>query len=107
MITLERRKAARVVGGYKVDLISDALKYEGEVENLSEDGACILVFPAAVPVDFKPDDIHEMHFYSSPEEMLICTCRVQWVKKSSSHGLTSRVGMAIIDPPWDKSKVFI
>ncbi len=83
------------------------MKYEGEIENLSEDGACILVFAAAVPVDFRSGDIYEMHFYSSPDETLTCQCRIQWAKKATSHGLTSRVGIAIIDPPWDKSKIFL
>lgn len=104
---MEKRKSTRIVGGYKVDLLSDGLKYAGEVENLSEEGVCILVFPATVPVDFQQDDIYEMHFYSSPEETLVCQCRVQWAKKTSSHGLTSRIGLMIIDPPWDKSKIFI
>ncbi len=79
----------------------------GEVENLSEDGVCVMMFAADVPVDFQPDNIHEMHFYSSPEETLICQCRVKWFQKAAANGLTSLVGMEIIDPPWDKSKMFI
>lgn len=107
MIPLERRRATRIVGGYKVDLVSEGVKYAGEVENLSEDGACIMMFAAEVPVDFQPDDVYEMHFYSLLEETLICQCRVKWARKASAHGLTSQVGMQIIDPPWDKSKMFI
>lgn len=104
---MERRRATRIVGGYKVDLVSEGLKHEGEVENLSEDGACILVFAVSVPIDFKSGDIYEMHFYSLPDETLVCQCRVKWATKASAHGLTSRIGMEIIDPPWDKSKMFI
>ena len=106
-VNLEKRKSTRIVGGYKVDLMSEGLKYTGEVENLSEDGVCIMVFAAAVPVNFQPDDIYEMHFYSLPEETLICQCKVKWAKKASANGVTSLVGMEIIDPPWDKSKMFI
>jgi len=104
---MERRRATRITGGYKVELISEGAVYTGEVENLSEDGVSVLLFPTTIPVKFEQDKLYEMKFYSFSKEALNFQCRVKWITKDSSHGLTWRVGMELVDPPWDKSNYFL
>ncbi len=104
---LERRRKNRISIGFKVDLISEGSKHTGEVENLSEDGACILTLPAEVQFEPEPESELDVMFHVFSEESLQFRCRIKWVKKNSSHGLTKTVGIEIIDPAWEKSSFFI
>ncbi len=104
---MEKRQKKRISIGLKVEFISAGYKYTGEVENLSESGACILTLPADIPLDPKPESELDVVFHVFSEEKLQFRCRVKWVKQNQSHGLTQKLGLEIIDPVWDKSDFFI
>ena len=104
---MERRRATRITGGYKVELNSEGAVYSGEVENLSEDGVCVILFPTSISVKFEPGMLYEMKLYSFEEETLNFRCRVKWIARDASHGLTNRIGMELVDPPWDESNHFL
>ena len=104
---MERRESKRITGGYKVELIAGEAKYLGEVENLSEYGLCVVLFPLTIPIEIEPEQIYGMNFYLFTEEVFNFQCKVQWIREASSHGMTLRVGLRIIDPQWDKSRIFV
>ncbi len=104
---LEKRQNKRISIGFKVDFVLAGNKYTGEVENLSEDGACILTLPADIPLEPEPESELDVVFHVFSEETLQFRCRVKWVRKNPSHGLTKKLGLEIIDPAWDKSSIFI
>lgn len=104
---MEKRQSRRITGGYKVELISGGTKHPGEVENLSEYGLCVVLFPLTIPVEFEPEQIYDVNFYLFTDETFNFQCKVKWIKEAASHGLTFRIGMEIIDPQWDKSRIFV
>jgi hypothetical protein len=104
---MDKRRAKRISIGFKVEIISEGSTYTGEIDNLSEDGACVLLFPTHIPVTFEEGKIYELTFHLFSEETINFRCKVVWSKKTPSHGLTNKVGMEIIDPDWEKSSIFI
>jgi hypothetical protein len=100
---VEKRHSNRIVIGLKAEIISDDIHYEGVIENLSEDGICVITVPTENTIDFAPGAILQIKFQFLSEETLNLRCKVKWSCKTPPHGLTQKIGMEIIDPPWDKS----
>jgi hypothetical protein len=100
---VEKRHSNRIVIGLKAEIISDDIHYEGVIENLSEDGICVITVPTENTIDFAPGAILQIKFQFLSEETLNLRCKVRWSSKNKPHGLTQKIGMEIIDPPWDKS----
>ncbi len=104
---MDRRRFTRIDGGYDAEIIHEGKSYRGIIENLSENGVCVITLPTDVPVDILPGAALKIKFQPHPQETLALNCIVRWSNKISPHGLTIRIGMGIIDPPWDKSGSFI
>ncbi len=103
---MKQRRSKRISIGFKVDLISENGTHCGEISNLSEDGACIVIFPTE-PDAFEPGKEYELIFHLFAEETITSRARVKWSKKTPSHELTSQVGLEILDPSWEKSSFFV
>lgn len=104
---MDRRRSKRISIGFKVDLYFEGSTCTGEIDNLSEDGACILLFPVDVPVSFEPGREYDLIFHLFSEETITFRSRIMWARKTPSHGLTQKVGFEIIDPSWEQSSLFL
>ncbi len=104
---MERRLSKRIIIGLKAEIISGDMSCEGVVENLSEDGVCVITVPAKTTIDFAPKTILEVKLQFLSGETLNLRCEVIWSHKIQPHGLTNKVGMKIIDPPWDMGDQFL
>ncbi len=104
---MEKRKAKRITIGFNADIAYEGENYRGITENLSESGAGIITDPVDIPADFKPGTKLEIQFQPQPGESIKLGCNIMWVNKVSSNGKTQRVGMMIIDPPWENSNFFV
>ncbi len=104
---MERRNKRRIVGGFEVEIIYKGKSYKAVIDNLSERGVSVTTIPTTDELNFTKGASLDVKFKPQPEETLILHCKIQWSCKIQPHGLTHRIGMEIIDPPWDKSNYFI
>ncbi len=98
-----KRLSKRIIIGLKAEIISGDIICEGVIENLSEAGIYVITAPTKTEIDFAPGTILEVKFQFLSGETLNLHCEVKWSYKTPPHGLTNRIGMKIIDPPWDMS----
>jgi hypothetical protein len=101
-----RRKHNRISVGYRAMLISGENNLEGVIDSLSEDGVSVSTHTSKSLIEFGPETLITMTFKPTAEETLNLQCRVKWVKPLL-HGSGSRIGMEIIDPPWEQSNSFL
>jgi hypothetical protein len=104
---MERRLSKRIIVGFKAEFVLGGISYTGVIENLSENGICVITAPAKTAVDFTPGATPELKFQTSSGKTLDIYYKVIWSNKTPSHGLTNRIGMKIITPSWDKSNIFL
>jgi hypothetical protein len=102
-----KQRFKRIIIGLKVEIISGDISCEGVIENLSENGIFVITFPAQTTIDFIPETPLQLNFRTLLGETLNLRCKVIWSSKTPPHGLTSRIGMEIIEPAWDKSNYFL
>jgi hypothetical protein len=96
---MERRRFRRKIVSLKAELISGGVSYLGVIENLSEEGIYMRIAPTKNAIDFVPGTKVELRFQPSSEETLNLPCSVKWAYKTPPHGLTTSIGMEIINPP--------
>lgn len=101
---MEKRLSKRIIIGLKAEIISGDIICEGVIENLSEAGIYVITAPTKTEIDFAPGTILEVKFQFLSGETLNLQCEVKWSYKTPPHSLTNRIGMKIIDPPWDMSE---
>ena len=104
---MENRRFIRITSGFDVEITYKGKIYKGVIENLSENGVCIITVPAETAVEFAPGETIELKFQPHKDKTLTMHCKVKWAYKVPTHELTSKIGMEIIDPPWDQSDYFI
>ena len=100
---MEKRLSKRIIIGLKAEIISGDISCEGVIENLSEAGIYVITAPTKTEINFAPGTILEVKFQFLSGETLNLHCEVKWSYKTPPHGLTNRIGMKIINPPWDMS----
>ena len=97
---MNKRHSNRITIGLKAEIISDDVHYGGVIDNISEDGMFVITDFEKNPVNFTPGSTVKVKFQFLSQEMLVLDCTVQWSFKTPPHGLTTRMGLKIIDPPW-------
>ena len=100
---MKKRLSKRIIIGLKAEIISGDISCEGVIENLSEAGIYVITAPTKTEINFAPGTILEVKFQFLSGETLNLHCEVKWSYKTPPHGLTNRIGMKIINPPWDMS----
>lgn len=97
---MERRCFKRTIVSFKAELLSDGISYAGIIENLSEEGIYIRTIPTKTSIDFTPGTPLELKFqrHSEGPLNLHLYCKVKWLYKTPPYGLTSSIGLEIIDP---------
>lgn len=104
---MERRRVKRITFGVRAESIIHGRHVPSVIEDLSETGACILTGPvddtsglvegANVELKFRPVDL----------EVMVLNCMIQWIRKAYPNRNLYKLGMVVIDPPWDESRCFL
>ena len=100
---MEKRRFERISGCFDAEIIYKGKAFRGIIDNLSENGAQALTIPGEIKIDFIPGSILDLKFQPCPGETLVLNCRIKWSKKVLPHGLKYKIGLEVLDPPWDKS----
>ncbi len=79
---------------------------EAVIDDLSENGVCVLTYSLEPLRELRPEAPVTLSFETVTAETLNFHCKVEWLGKLP-HGIGSKIGMKIIDPPWDQSKSFL
>ncbi len=107
MKEMDKRKATRIIAGYKASIAISGDRYEAVVENLSESGICVLTFPLEIPVGFAPGESVDLHIEAPTGEILDIVCKVKWSSTIPPHNITRSIGAEIVDPPWEQTGCFV
>ncbi len=105
--TVERpvRKSVR----FPTDLIVGDNRYAANIMNISVSGVAIFVdipYPEKT-IDCKKREILTLEVQSPPGKLLKLKCKIIWVRfQPYSEGLTTSMGMEIIDPTADFINLF-
>ena len=102
----KRRQHNRITVDQKALLISGDITLEAVIDDLSEDGVSVSTYSAKPLIEFGPETLLTLTFQPTPRETLNFQCKVKWVKLLP-RGAGSRIGMEIINPPWEQSKSFL
>jgi len=104
---MERRHFERIIIGFHAEISHKGETYSGVVENLSKSGMCVISYPAALNLKALEGESLELKLSTFSDETLTMKCKVSWSAKVRPHKLTSRIGLEIIDPPWEKSSFIL
>lgn len=104
---MEKRRAKRIFPGFKAEIIYNGKNYAGVIDDLCEDGLCVISSRIDADITFRPDTIIEVIFKSHPKETLTLRCTIKWLNKLHSEDFMYRIGMEILDPPWIQSDYFL
>lgn len=100
---MEKRHTNRITPGLKAEILSGDIRCEGVIENLSEDGMFVVTKFSGKVINFTPGTTVEVKFQFYSEETIELKCIVRRAERILPHGLTSSLGLEIIDPPWKLS----
>ncbi len=101
-----RRCSNRIPVKFEAELISNGIRYDGVIENLSEDCIYIRTLPKKTAVDFPPETTLELEFQLPSGETLNLHCKVIWSNKTTPNGLTNNLGLEIIEIPLTYEEFF-
>ncbi len=104
---INNRRSKRIIAGYKAEITYYDKCYIGLIENLSETGANIITDLMHNTVDFRPGETMSIKIQAPAGEPLIITCMIKWSNRILPHNLRNRMGLEILNPPWDKSNYFL
>lgn len=102
MVSLEVLKGEKRTSRRKLVRISAVLNYQGinypgMVENISESGLYMILADRNM-VDLSISSVHNLTLLSGEKRFKI-SCRTIWSYPTPPYGLTTSVGMEIINPP--------
>jgi len=68
---------------------------------------CVISYPAELNLEALEGETLELKLSTFSEETLTMKCKVSWTAKVRPHKLANRIGLEIIDPPWEKSSFIL
>jgi hypothetical protein len=99
-MAMERRRSKRIKVNLKAERISGDEKYGVFIENISEQGICMITTHLKAHSKYIPGTDIDLRFQLSSGETLNLFCKVIWAHlKIPPDGLTDSIGLEIIDPP--------
>jgi hypothetical protein len=96
---MDNRLFKRNIVNIQAELICADMRCASFIENLSEEGVYIVTAPTDTSLDFRPDAPAELRFELPEGNRHYLNCKIKWSYKTPPHGLTSSIGMKVIDPP--------
>ena len=104
---MERRLFKRIAFGVKAEIFFDGKSFGGIIEDLSETGANIITDPIEDASGFVQGAEMELKFRPVDDELIILNCKLQWIHKAHPKGQIYKIGMVLVNPPWDESSSFV
>ena len=104
---MERRLFKRIAFGVKAEIICDGKSFGGIIEDLSETGANIITDPIEDASGFVQGAEMELKFRPVNDELMILNCKLQWIHKAHPKSQIYKIGMVLVNPPWDESSCFV
>lgn len=104
---MEKRRVKRIFPGFKAEIIHNGKRYSGVIDDLCEYGLCVITSVITSAADFQPNTKIEIKFKPHPKEILTLICTIKWLNKLHPADFKYRIGVEIIDPPWDQSDYFL
>ncbi len=107
MSNAERREHTRHPANVRTEILYNGQAYGGVIENLSASGAGIVTDQLDKEVDFAQYKALELKFRAPSGEEFHIKCTVMWAEYISEDTLRYRIGLELIDPPWDAIAQFL
>lgn len=104
---MEKRYAKRITAGFRTEILYKSNTYTGVIENLSASGANILTDTLDASVEFIDDDIIDLRFESPSGETVNLKCKIMWSSPIPPHNVRHRIGVSLIERPWEKLAFFL
>jgi hypothetical protein len=104
---MERRSSQRIITGYKTEIFCSNNSLTGIIENLSASGVYVLTDPVDSEIKFLPNESIELKFKAHTGKDVILKCTLMWSSKIPPHNVRHRIGMKILEMPWDKFDYFL
>ncbi len=96
---MERRRFERKTISLRAERISGNENHAVFIENISENGIYLVTASSNSTEDFTPQTTIDLKLTLTSGESLNLLCRVIWSYRMPPEGLTSSIGMEVIDPP--------
>jgi len=96
---MEARKHKRFIVSLEAELLFGADHIACSIENISEVGIYIITSHSKSDADFPPGTNLELiaKFPGGEDQRL--NCKVKWQYRTPPYGVTTSIGMEIVDPP--------
>ena len=104
---MDNRSSERIKAGFETEIIYDDKHYSGILENLSAIGANVLTGPVNPEIEFLDGNHIELKFKAHTGKTVILKCMVIWSTKIPPENVRCRIGVKIIELPWDKFDFFL
>ncbi len=104
---MDKRRAKRIIAGYKAEITFEDKTYDGVIENLSASGASLTIRDQEKDLNFTLGETLKLQFEIQPGEMLSLNCTIKWFTKSPALGRINSIGVQIQDPNWEECKSFL
>jgi len=104
---MERRLFKRIAFGVKAEIIHNGKSFQGVIEDLSETGANIITDPIEDASGFVRGTEIELTFRPLDDDIIALNCRIQWIQKAYPNSQIYKIGMVLVNPPWDESSYFV
>ena len=104
---MEKRNFKRITFGLKAEITLNGKNFGGVIEDLSEAGANIITGPIEDASGFVLDADMELKFRPLDEEIIVLNCKIQWINKAYPNTQMYKIGLVLVNPPWDESTCFV
>ena len=91
----------------RAEIIIHGKSFRGVIEDLSETGANIITDPVEDASVFVQGAEIELKFRPLDDEIIVLNCKIQWIHMAYPGTQIYKVGILLVDPPWDESCCFV
>jgi len=96
---MEKRRHKRAIVSLQAEIIANDKRYASSIENLSDEGAYIVMANAQAPLNISTDSCLELKFRLPSGEKISLQCKVKWLYQNPPHGYTNSLGLEIMEKP--------
>ncbi|MHA2219382.1 MAG: PilZ domain-containing protein [Candidatus Hodarchaeales archaeon] len=93
------RFSGRMNVDLETEIIFNNTSYEAKIENVSEEGLLIRIYPEHGSVDFYPGTIIKLKLEIPSGEKVSIDCNVVWSKKDVLDAVTNNLGLQVLEIP--------
>lgn len=96
----DKRRAERIDDNLDAEIIMGGKSYHCIIMNFSEQGLYMVTATAGSMAEIAPSTLIELKCSLPSDKKIKLKCEVKWFQsRTSPHGISSSMGMAILDPP--------